>query len=110
MGCGTSRSTTGTFYSYRNSAERDESSNRVNSFLATLPKLFAETNVGGIRFLTTCNVAENFKTITFACTDLKDGIFKKAVTQEELKEIVRFISDSITNKIYIYTLKKRSRL
>lgn len=63
-------------------------------YAATLPKLFCEALSGTTKLICSCNVTPNYKSIVFACTDAGRLYYQKLVSPEELKDIVRFISNS----------------
>lgn len=67
--------------------EFDQADDRMHSYLAQLPKLFVETQVGNNLFLATMHVAEDFQSVTFAAHSSQMGLFSKSLTEEELKEI-----------------------
>ncbi|KAL0490265.1 calcium/calmodulin-dependent cyclic nucleotide phosphodiesterase [Acrasis kona] len=62
---------------------------RFNSYLATLPKLFSETTVGGVKFLCTAHVNSSFSSVIFACTDTRENFYQK---QREAADVNNTIS------------------
>lgn len=60
---------------------------RFNSILAALPKLFSETTASGGKYLCTAIASANFNRVVFACTDAKQRLYQKDMSQEELEKI-----------------------
>ncbi|KAL9643426.1 hypothetical protein ABK040_010041 [Willaertia magna] len=60
----------------------------LNSYLATLPKLFTEaTTSKGEKYLCSGYITSNFKSVIFACTDINKNFFMKKVSRKKLAEI-----------------------
>jgi len=70
------------------SGEYEDMGARVNSLLASLPKLYCEIYSENARWLCTAYVTEDFEKVLFSCTN-NTALYQKIVTQEELIKMVR---------------------
>ena len=59
-----------------------------HSTLAALPKLFTDVVVNGHLYLVTCHPSQDLKNVIVATTDTKRKLYKRLISQEELRKQV----------------------